>query len=200
MALWLALAVFVPGCGSAVEARAPVSTAIARSPAHFFPAGGDPDGATVGHGDVHADLAANRCRYRDPDVDGDADVELMLMAPPHPTDEPVRVDLAGTDHEAKVALTYDAGADRGNTKDLLATLERDGVKATFGMTLERWAEENPDLVRQMAGDGDGFINHTYDHRSFTRFFGAAGGTYAGCAPQRNPADRADHSESRRGFS
>jgi peptidoglycan/xylan/chitin deacetylase (PgdA/CDA1 family) len=30
-----------------------------------------------------------------------------------------------------------------------------------------WANRNPDLVRRMARDHDTFINHTYDHRSFT---------------------------------
>jgi peptidoglycan/xylan/chitin deacetylase (PgdA/CDA1 family) len=67
-----------------------------------------------------------------------------------------------------VALTYDAGADRGLTPQLLAYLEQADVKVTFGMT-GRWAESNPDLVRLMAVSGDEFINHTYDHKSFTGY-------------------------------
>ena len=31
----------------------------------------------------------------------------------------------------------------------------------------RWASANPDLIRRMSRDGGTFINHTYDHRSFT---------------------------------
>jgi peptidoglycan/xylan/chitin deacetylase (PgdA/CDA1 family) len=74
----------------------------------------------------------------------------------------------GGSRERAVALTFDAGADRGYGARILKTLERFRIRATFGMT-GRWAEQNPDLVRRMARDGDSFINHTYDHRSFTGF-------------------------------
>jgi peptidoglycan/xylan/chitin deacetylase (PgdA/CDA1 family) len=66
----------------------------------------------------------------------------------------------------RISLTFDAGADRGYAGQILRTLERNHVQASFGMT-GRWAATNPDLVRRMARDGDTFINHTYDHRSFT---------------------------------
>jgi peptidoglycan/xylan/chitin deacetylase (PgdA/CDA1 family) len=65
-------------------------------------------------------------------------------------------------------LTFDAGADRGFAARILSTLEHAHAHATFGMT-GAWARSNPDLVRRMARDGDTFINHTYDHRSFTGF-------------------------------
>src|ERR1051325_9661088 len=65
-----------------------------------------------------------------------------------------------------VALTFDAGADRGYAEDILDTLTDEQVPATFGMT-GRWAESNPELVQRMAADGHMIINHTYDHRSFT---------------------------------
>ncbi len=65
-----------------------------------------------------------------------------------------------------VALTFDAGADRGYTEDILDTLVDEQVPATFGIT-GRWAEANSDLVQRMATDGHMVINHTYDHRSFT---------------------------------
>jgi peptidoglycan/xylan/chitin deacetylase (PgdA/CDA1 family) len=65
-----------------------------------------------------------------------------------------------------VALTFDAGADRGYAEDILDTLLDEQVPATFGMT-GRWAEANPELVQRMASDGHMVINHTYDHRSFT---------------------------------
>lgn len=67
-----------------------------------------------------------------------------------------------------VTITFDAGADRGYAPRILATLERFHVRATFGMT-GTWARANPDLVRRMARDGDTFVNHTYDHRSFTGY-------------------------------
>lgn len=65
-----------------------------------------------------------------------------------------------------IALTYDAGADRGAITDLLATLRRDHVKVTFGIT-GRWAESNPELTRRMIADGHELMNHTYSHPSFT---------------------------------
>lgn len=74
----------------------------------------------------------------------------------------------GSHRERVVALTFDAGADRGYAARILSTLERNHIHATFGMT-GKWAEANPALVRRMARDGDTFINHTYDHRSFTGY-------------------------------
>jgi peptidoglycan/xylan/chitin deacetylase (PgdA/CDA1 family) len=73
-----------------------------------------------------------------------------------------------------VALTFDAGADRGYAEDILDTLRAAGVPASFGVT-GRWAEENPDLVRRMAADGHQVINHTVDHRSFTGLSDELGG-------------------------
>lgn len=85
-----------------------------------------------------------------------------VPSPSGPPPIPGRVDgPAGV-----VALTFDAGADRGYAEDILDTLLDEQVPATFGMT-GRWAEVNPELVQRMATDGHLVINHTYDHRSFT---------------------------------
>ena len=65
-----------------------------------------------------------------------------------------------------VALSFDAGADVGYTTMILDTLRSKGVRVSFGMT-GQWAEQHPDLVRRMADEGHDFINHTYDHSSFT---------------------------------
>jgi peptidoglycan-N-acetylglucosamine deacetylase len=65
-----------------------------------------------------------------------------------------------------VALTFDAGADVGYAPLILDTLKTNGVRATFGMT-GQWAQNHPDLVLQMAVDGHEFMNHTWDHKSFT---------------------------------
>jgi peptidoglycan-N-acetylglucosamine deacetylase len=74
--------------------------------------------------------------------------------------------FSGSGHSRVVVLTFDAGADRGYAASILRTLERNHLHATFGMT-GRWADQNPDLVRRMARDHDTFINHTFDHQSFT---------------------------------
>jgi len=65
-----------------------------------------------------------------------------------------------------VALTFDAGADRGYTSEILNMLAQQGVTAAFGLT-GVWAEANPDLVGAIAAAGHLIINHSYDHPSFT---------------------------------
>jgi peptidoglycan/xylan/chitin deacetylase (PgdA/CDA1 family) len=65
-----------------------------------------------------------------------------------------------------VALTFDAGSDRGHAAEILDVLAAHGVTATFGIT-GVWAEANPDLVARMAADGHQLVNHSYDHASFT---------------------------------
>lgn len=79
-----------------------------------------------------------------------------------------RIVSQGSSSIRAVALTFDAGADRGYAVRILATLQAAHVHATFGLT-GRWAQSNPDLVRKISRDGDQFINHTYDHRSFTGY-------------------------------
>lgn len=64
--------------------------------------------------------------------------------------------------EKVVALTFDAGSDRGFATEILDTLAANGIKASFGMT-GAWAESNPDLLRRMADEGHALINHTYNH-------------------------------------
>jgi peptidoglycan/xylan/chitin deacetylase (PgdA/CDA1 family) len=66
----------------------------------------------------------------------------------------------------QIALTYDAGADRGQAAYILDLLAEYGVKATFGMT-GVWAEDNPDLVLRMVNEGHQLINHSWNHPSFT---------------------------------
>jgi len=93
--------------------------------------------------------------------------EVRAAAPPP---IPARIDgPAGV-----VALTFDAGADRGYAEDILDTLAEAGIPATFGMT-GRWAMAYPELVQRMAADGHMVINHTFDHRSFTGLSDHLGG-------------------------
>jgi peptidoglycan-N-acetylglucosamine deacetylase len=76
-----------------------------------------------------------------------------------------------------VALTFDAGADRGYAEDILDFLRDQQIAASFGVT-GRWAEASPDLVQRMAAEGHLVINHTLDHRSFTGFSDRLGGLSA----------------------
>jgi peptidoglycan-N-acetylglucosamine deacetylase len=72
----------------------------------------------------------------------------------------------GNPSRRSVALTFDAGADRGYAELILNVLRDRGVRASFGMT-GIWASQNHDLVWRMAAEGHRFINHTWDHGSFT---------------------------------
>jgi peptidoglycan-N-acetylglucosamine deacetylase len=61
-----------------------------------------------------------------------------------------------------VALTFDAGSDRGYAEEILDLVGASGIRVTFGMT-GKWAEANPDLLRRMVDEGHTLMNHTYDH-------------------------------------
>src|SRR5262249_56250089 len=72
----------------------------------------------------------------------------------------------GVRSRRSVALTFDAGADRGYAELILNVLKDRGVRASFGMT-GLWARQNPDLVQRMATEGHQLMNHSWDHSSFT---------------------------------
>jgi peptidoglycan/xylan/chitin deacetylase (PgdA/CDA1 family) len=77
----------------------------------------------------------------------------------------LRVDRGPTEC-GRVALTFDAGSDRGYAELILDILRENKIHAGFGMT-GTWATANPDLVRRIGDEGHEFINHTWDHPSFT---------------------------------
>jgi peptidoglycan/xylan/chitin deacetylase (PgdA/CDA1 family) len=70
-----------------------------------------------------------------------------------------------------VALTFDAGADKGATTQTLELLRDRGVRATFFVT-GRFAELFPGLIKQMVADGHELANHTYDHKDLVDLTGA----------------------------
>ena len=80
--------------------------------------------------------------------------------------QPAGVVTRGDPSRRVVALTFDAGADAGFTREILDTLRSEGVRASFSVT-GLWAEQNRDLLLAITADGHQLINHTYDHASFT---------------------------------
>lgn len=74
--------------------------------------------------------------------------------------------LKGTSGRREIALTFDAGADRGNGPAILDRLADYGVRASFGIT-GQWASDNPDLVLRMVDEKHMIFNHTWSHRSWT---------------------------------
>jgi peptidoglycan/xylan/chitin deacetylase (PgdA/CDA1 family) len=66
-----------------------------------------------------------------------------------------------------IALTFDAGADRGTSIELLDVLADRGVRATFFVT-GQFAERYPDIMRRIAADGHELANHSYSHPDYKR--------------------------------
>lgn len=79
---------------------------------------------------------------------------------------PAQTVTIGNTSRKIVAFTFDAGADVGYTGHILDILKANRVHASFGMT-GKWAEQNPDMLRRIVGEGHELMNHTYDHASFT---------------------------------
>jgi delta-lactam-biosynthetic de-N-acetylase len=67
----------------------------------------------------------------------------------------------------KVALTFDAGAGSEATPQILDVLKKKGVRSTFFLT-GKWVEDNPELVKRIAEQGNSFGNHTYSHPDLTQ--------------------------------
>lgn len=85
---------------------------------------------------------------------------------PFPYASPARVVGHGQDDRAVVALTFDAGSDRGSTASILDTLAREHVVASFGVTGD-FARANPALVARIAREGHQLVSHGDRHWSYT---------------------------------
>ena len=72
----------------------------------------------------------------------------------------------GDESRRRIALTFDAGSDTGNTAAILDLLAARHVHATFSLTGD-FARANPALVRRIAREGHAIVNHTDTHESFT---------------------------------
>jgi peptidoglycan-N-acetylglucosamine deacetylase len=118
----------------------------------------------------------------------EATVVPTVAATHPPTVAPPTTADSSAQHAGPVALTFDAGADRGYAEDILDDLGEAHVVASFGIT-GQWAKANPDLVRRMAADGHLVFNHTLDHRSFTGLSDSLGGLSA--AARRAELDGAE---------
>lgn len=65
-----------------------------------------------------------------------------------------------------LALTFEAGGDPRQAAVMLTMLREEKVRATFFLD-GRWAEDHPELVRQMVEDGHELGNHGYSHPDWT---------------------------------
>lgn len=76
-------------------------------------------------------------------------------------------DMSG---EPVLYLTFDAGYENGCTAQILDTLKKHGVKATFFLA-GNYLQRNADLVRRMVAEGHTVGNHTVDHPDMTKLSG-----------------------------
>lgn len=64
-------------------------------------------------------------------------------------------------------LTFDAGYENGYTADILDTLKKHGVSATFFL-VGNYIERAPDLVQRMVAEGHTVGNHTMHHYDMSK--------------------------------
>ena len=72
----------------------------------------------------------------------------------------------GDVEEPVIYLTFDAGYENGLTDQILDTLQKHQVPATFFL-VGNYMETEPDLVRRMVEEGHIVGNHTYHHSDMT---------------------------------
>jgi peptidoglycan/xylan/chitin deacetylase (PgdA/CDA1 family) len=69
--------------------------------------------------------------------------------------------------DRRIALTFDDGPDPVTTPAILDVLRDYHVKATFFVIGAR-AEQHPELIERIVGEGHALGNHTYYHRDLTK--------------------------------
>jgi polysaccharide deacetylase family sporulation protein PdaB len=61
-----------------------------------------------------------------------------------------------------VSVTFDCAWGADDIPDILNTLKKENVKATF-FVLGQWAQKNPEMIKMMAMDGHDTANHSQSH-------------------------------------
>lgn len=107
-------------------------------------------------------------------TDGSTPTQPLPSPQPSPSPTPVlRAPLfAGNPHFPEVALTFDDGPQLSSTPQILAILQRFGVKATF-FCIGQQVQDYPALVRQEHMDGDLVEDHTWSHPNLSYLTAAA---------------------------
>lgn len=72
----------------------------------------------------------------------------------------------GNKESNKIYLTFDSGYEAGYTENILATLKKTNVKATFFITAH-YLNTAEDLVKKMIEEGHEVGNHTVNHKDIT---------------------------------
>ena len=69
--------------------------------------------------------------------------------------------------EKIIYLTFDAGYENGYTNQILDTLAKNNIKATFFL-VGHYFEQNPEIIKRIVGDGHMVGNHTMNHPDMTK--------------------------------
>ncbi|MBI4708651.1 MAG: polysaccharide deacetylase family protein [Candidatus Portnoybacteria bacterium] len=73
----------------------------------------------------------------------------------------------GSLNKKQIIFTFDAGAGINSAQKILDTLQEHNIKGTFFAT-GKFAQQNPDLIKQIAAQGHEIFNHTYSHPHLTQ--------------------------------
>jgi len=65
-------------------------------------------------------------------------------------------------YEKKAAITFDCAWGADDIPDILNTLKKENIKATFFL-VGQWAEKYPEAVKMIFDDGHDIGNHSYSH-------------------------------------
>lgn len=68
----------------------------------------------------------------------------------------------GNPNKKQIIFTFDCGAGTHSAQKILEVAKKHDVKLTFFVT-GKFAEKNPDLIRQIIVEGHEVFNHTYSH-------------------------------------
>ncbi len=93
--------------------------------------------------------------HRQPEVIGEIDLQGRSVL------------YCGNAEEKKVALTFDAGFDKGTHEQILNTLKEKGVSGAFFLD-GNFLKQNEAVVRRMAAEGHIIGNHTLNHADMTK--------------------------------
>ena len=93
---------------------------------------------------------------------------ILLLYPLQPSQAFFQASSSTTSSTSKIIyLTFDDGPNNTTHIQILDTLKKFNVKATFFLTGQH-AEEYPDIVQQTAKDGHAIGNHSYSHPNLLR--------------------------------
>ncbi len=77
------------------------------------------------------------------------------------------LDKNASDDKKVIYLTFDAGYENGNVKTIVDVLKEKNVTGAF-FVLENLVKTSPELIKEMAANGNLVCNHTASHKDMTK--------------------------------